>query len=178
MVQAGACMSRFHFGFECKMQMTPSCDPFMTAVDSRRCSLRRDPVTPIRRSNLLSDLIHIGSIIQRAHQSCTHFFHAPLFLALYAVFFWLLMCFRYRLSSSYHSLFLSSSPHSTLRWNHCFPFIWPRFPLSPHVFYRRNADGTLCHSRLNQNVNEFVFFTFAAVDWHLRFRTNFVAGKV
>lgn len=51
------------------MQMSPSGDFFMTAVDSQRCSRDRDPVTPIRRPNLLSDSPHIGSIIQRAHQS-------------------------------------------------------------------------------------------------------------
>lgn len=62
-------MSRFHFSCECKMQMTPSCDSFMTAVDSLHCSWGRNLVTPIRRPNLLSDSLNIGSIIQRAHQS-------------------------------------------------------------------------------------------------------------
>lgn len=62
-------MSRFHLSWECSMQMSPSGDFFMTAVDSQRCSRDRDPVTPIRRPNLLSDSPHIGSIIQRAHQS-------------------------------------------------------------------------------------------------------------
>ena len=69
MVQTGAEMSRFHFSCECKMQMTPSGDSFMTAVDSPGCSQGGNPVTPIRRPNLLSDSLHIGSIIQRAHQS-------------------------------------------------------------------------------------------------------------
>lgn len=68
-VQTGAEMSRFHFKCECKMQMTPSGDSFMTAVDSPGCSQGGNPVTPIRRPNLLSDSLHIGSIIQRAHQS-------------------------------------------------------------------------------------------------------------
>lgn len=62
-------MIRFHLSCECKMQMTPSGDFFMTAVDSQRCSQYRNPVTPIRRPDLLSDSLHIGSIIQRAHQS-------------------------------------------------------------------------------------------------------------
>lgn len=62
-------MSRFYLSCECSMQMSPSGDFFMTVVDSRRCSRDRDPVTPIRRPNLLSDSLHIGSIIQRAHQS-------------------------------------------------------------------------------------------------------------
>lgn len=69
MVQTGAGVSRFHLSCECKMQMTPSGDSFMTAVDSQRYSQDRNPVTPIRRPNLLSDSLHIGSIIQRAHQS-------------------------------------------------------------------------------------------------------------
>lgn len=33
MVQTGAGASHFQFSCECKMQMTPSCDSFMTAVD-------------------------------------------------------------------------------------------------------------------------------------------------
>lgn len=62
-------MSHFQFSCECKMQMTPSCDSFMTAVDSRHCSQGRNPMTPITQPNLLSDLLHIGSIIQKAQQS-------------------------------------------------------------------------------------------------------------
>lgn len=69
MVQTGAGASHFQFSCECKMQMTPSCDSFMTAVDSRRCSQGRNPMTPITQPNLLSDLLHIGSIIQKAQQS-------------------------------------------------------------------------------------------------------------
>lgn len=68
MEQTGAGVIRFHLSCECKMQMTPSGDSFMTAVDSQRCSQYRNPVTPIRRPDLLSDSLHIGSIIQRAHQ--------------------------------------------------------------------------------------------------------------
>lgn len=67
-VQTEAATCRFYSSCKCEMQMSPSGDSFMTAVDSLRCSQGSSPMTPIRRANLLSDWLHIGSIIQRAHQ--------------------------------------------------------------------------------------------------------------
>lgn len=149
MVQTGAGMSRFQFSCECKMQMTPSCDSFMTAVDSLHCSQGRDPVTPIRQPNLLSDLLHIGSIIQKAHQSCTHFSSTLVLFSLSLPFLALKLlsstcipplptqcsCVLCPLHFIYHP-FLPTSTYplhltsrSPFTRNHCFPLIWLCLPL-------------------------------------------------
>lgn len=149
MVQTGAGKRCFYFSCECKMQMTPSCDSFMTAVDSLHCSQGRDPVTPIKQPTLLSDLLHIGSIIQRAHRPCTHFF-PPSSFSCSCYFFWLLSCFHLPVSHPFPLsalmcfapfifiyqpfLLTSTSPlHLTSRSsysrNHCFPLIWTCLPL-------------------------------------------------
>lgn len=68
MVQTGADTTHFQFSCECKMQITLSCDFFMTAVDSLHCFQGRNPMTPITQANHLSDLLHIWSIIQKAQE--------------------------------------------------------------------------------------------------------------